>query len=722
VPVYHVDARSRGKADTADRGASQPDGKRGTSMRCHPCNSPKHNRRISSTIFDAYLFFTLKTYHFDTSQHNMASPESKDVSIPPVFNEIAMPAMEVEQQNLCNRCRSLDLEHPTSQIVYIPVSSLNPDCCCCDSFRMIVSESIGRSGTYTAHQLIVYSPEYKGSNVTLRLTFEKVSTQGGKSEQQDDTFLLVPLRHQREKSRQTTRSFLDDEPAEISLVRSSLETCRKSHSDCHRKRYSISVPLKVLNCQSRTLCTIDSNASYAALSYVWGNLPAEPLLKPQTLPLPKTLEDALFVCQHMDIPYLWVDRYCIDQGNAQEKHTLISQMDKIYRGSELTIIAAAGENPNHGLPGVNGTPWRRRIEFQKGDLSFIVSRSPFCEVESSTWSKRGWTYQEVLLSPRRLYFTNWGILFECQSLSARNRVPEDSGLFMPIDDRPIYSWPQSDQPFSEIYHRICEYCNRDLTYSEDAIRGIGAILHSFQFTHKYYFPVGDIEGTQTIYHFYGVPCTSYEPSRNVSFLTSLLWEGCYLKVPTESMQTFPSWSWAIRKTSAQGWLKFPRFIFFDTVEIACPLSIILTHKTRGEESLSDFGEQDDYTSYRPWFRIDTWLLSGQAQHPITAHKDFMLDTIGEPESWKTDNIMAVNLIAHGSKEYTYSEFLLVKQTAQDAFRRLGCLRLCIRNPTEQWETDLHSSMGLIKAASLKQVQGLVPDMKWEVQERTVRLV
>jgi hypothetical protein len=206
---------------------------------------------------------------------------------------------------------------------------------------------------------------------------------------------------------------------------------------------------------------------------------------------------------------LWVDRYCIDQADPQEKHNLISQMDKVYRGAELTIIAAAGKNPNHGLPGVNGTSRRRRIEFQKGNSSFVMTRTPWDHVAYSTWNRCGWTYQEVLLSPRRLYFTNWEILFECQSLSAQERTSEDA-----THDSTVYSWQLSDRSFREIYYQINEYRYRALTYPEDAIRGIEAILRSFQFTYQPSWPFGASEEIQTINHFYGVPCTSYEPTRN----------------------------------------------------------------------------------------------------------------------------------------------------------------------------------------------------------------
>lgn len=58
--------------------------------------------------------------------------------------------------------------------------------------------------------------------------------------------------------------------------------------------------------------------------------------------LPSTIEDAILVAVELGVPYLWVDRYCID---SRYRHDVIRQMDKIYAGAELTIIATFGSNP-----------------------------------------------------------------------------------------------------------------------------------------------------------------------------------------------------------------------------------------------------------------------------------------------------------------------------------------------------------------------------------------
>ena len=53
--------------------------------------------------------------------------------------------------------------------------------------------------------------------------------------------------------------------------------------------------------------------------------------------LPKTVEDALYVCTELSIPFLWVDLYCIDQDNPEKKAKQINSMGYIYHRAEITL-------------------------------------------------------------------------------------------------------------------------------------------------------------------------------------------------------------------------------------------------------------------------------------------------------------------------------------------------------------------------------------------------
>lgn len=58
--------------------------------------------------------------------------------------------------------------------------------------------------------------------------------------------------------------------------------------------------------------------------------------------VPQLIEDAIYVCQRLSIPYLWVDIHCIHQKDAEVKAAEISVMGHIYHSSLITFVAAAG--------------------------------------------------------------------------------------------------------------------------------------------------------------------------------------------------------------------------------------------------------------------------------------------------------------------------------------------------------------------------------------------
>jgi hypothetical protein len=72
-----------------------------------------------------------------------------------------------------------------------------------------------------------------------------------------------------------------------------------------------------------------------------------------TAKLPRTIGDAITVTQILDFRYILVDRYCIDQKRIEKMQYEIGKTSLIYTNAELTISAAAGSDPNNGLPGVS---------------------------------------------------------------------------------------------------------------------------------------------------------------------------------------------------------------------------------------------------------------------------------------------------------------------------------------------------------------------------------
>ena len=148
-----------------------------------------------------------------------------------------------------------------------------------------------------------------------------------------------------------------------------------------------------------------NESTYVTLSYVWGStrnfvtkysdLPA--LSEPGGLgkiieKIPKTIRDAIRLTKKLGLKYLWVDSLCIVQDDPIDKALFIPEMHQIYYRSFLTIIGAAGDNADYGLPGVGSTT-RHRQDLEKIEPDFYLGVLPDYGtlINESIHSTRAWT-------------------------------------------------------------------------------------------------------------------------------------------------------------------------------------------------------------------------------------------------------------------------------------------------------------------------------------------
>ncbi|KLU85773.1 hypothetical protein MAPG_04793 [Magnaporthiopsis poae ATCC 64411] len=190
---------------------------------------------------------------------------------------------------------------------------------------------------------------------------------------------------------------------------------------------------------------ITSNSShktmpYAALSYCWGppeHAAWQVMTTPETIErhcarisledLPPVVKDAVEVCRHLDIRYLWVDAICILQGSSPDWEEQSRDMGKVFQGSWVTICAVQSSTCRQGFLHTRNrsTPIqnlgykspispRHRVKitlrptwedpYFKGDS---CQASLFLwDVNGSAWNARGWVFQEKLLAPRKAIFGN----------------------------------------------------------------------------------------------------------------------------------------------------------------------------------------------------------------------------------------------------------------------------------------------------------------------------
>ncbi|KAK0716383.1 heterokaryon incompatibility protein-domain-containing protein, partial [Lasiosphaeris hirsuta] len=159
---------------------------------------------------------------------------------------------------------------------------------------------------------------------------------------------------------------------------------------------------RLVDCKTEEDVKASVNQAFVALSYVWG-APCSGNAG-ESSPWSRVVKDAIEVTRQLGYRYLWVDRHCIDQENAQEKHQQIARMHDIYGRAQLTIIATAGDDASHGLFGVS-RPRRQQPSISIDELHLpMVPSDPQASIRAFVWWHRGWTYQEGALSRSRIIF------------------------------------------------------------------------------------------------------------------------------------------------------------------------------------------------------------------------------------------------------------------------------------------------------------------------------
>jgi Heterokaryon incompatibility protein (HET) len=414
---------------------------------------------------------------------------------------------------------------------------------------------------------------------------------------------LLSLRHMYRPQRPCV-TVIDPLKFNADFAINSLNECRSHHKRCkvETPKHSLKY-FKLLDC--KTLQVVDSkfDEEYLALSYVWGppsqgQPDHEPLGKAKTTSVflngaPKAVLDAIEVVFILGLRYLWVDRYCIDQFDAIEKHHQIAHMDLIYSRAVLTIVAAAGADPDYGLPGINGTSRSYQANLQVDNHSIIGTlQDPQVTLNKTTWITRGWTFQEYILSPRRLIFTDVQVLYECQEMHRTEvRTHRTSPTPTPIKEgtrrgpgpRFVLKNPQNGKP-EAIMTYISEFGKRQLTYPSDAINAMMGIFRVFEKNPE---PVNFIHGIPI----FCVPeLGTWCPLRG--FIRGLSW---YRKVPGHRRTEFSSWTWAGWTGYAEPSLLVPSGLW--EREVTPCVSFRCRDRQIGEYNLSELTNGEDLISF-----------------------------------------------------------------------------------------------------------------------------
>jgi Heterokaryon incompatibility protein (HET) len=226
-------------------------------------------------------------------------------------------------------------------------------------------------------------------------------------------------------------------------------------------------------------------------------------------------------------PLPMVDCLCIVQDDAESKHNQNRAMAGVYANAYVTIIAGNGWDANHGLRGIQGVTEPRHLSrFSKADVE--ENLQPY----TSIWYSRGWTFQEMVFSPRKIMFQYQMSTWECSCNSCHESSSQvmtdlDISAFQPginpwRTQIRFLEWPDIKQYVA----LVNDYNLRKLTYPEDGLTAISSLLSIMSSS----FQGGFISGLPQMF-----------------FDEALLWQ------PLQPMQRrkfsntpespLPSWSW-----------------------------------------------------------------------------------------------------------------------------------------------------------------------------------
>ncbi|KAI0165153.1 HET-domain-containing protein [Hypoxylon sp. FL1284] len=238
-------------------------------------------------------------------------------------------------------------------------------------------------------------------------------------------------------------------------LNSLLRTCRETHTLCQPSGPAL-LPSRLLqiyrdNTSSprvrlRVTSQEDEMGLYAALSYCWGGPQLLRLTKDNITrfqddivdsnALPQTLKDAVIVTRLLGLEYLWIDSLCIIQDSVQDKEREIGRMCATYQNATVTIAAATSSSVSEGFLDRTAQFSTRypscTVDVSLGaenaiphDNSSSISLVPphIQDTENFPLNKRGWTYQEALLSPRLLVFGDLEPFIRCRTANAMSQSP-----------------------------------------------------------------------------------------------------------------------------------------------------------------------------------------------------------------------------------------------------------------------------------------------------------
>lgn len=337
----------------------------------------------------------------------------------------------------------------------------------------------------------------------------------------------------------------------LDLASKWLKVCQDSHQ-CLGEGNSDLYPSRLLdvsvNGTIRLVLTAEEHVSgqYATLSHCWGQ-DKFLVLEPDTITkftdgcpleeIPRTFQEVIQVIKHLKIRYLWIDSYCIIQGDSEDAredwNREAQKMCSVYTNSYLNIGSAYSKNPHGGLFRQRDVDklscdlilkWRPTTVEEESFYSICVDFEStssrrfeplfraFYDLDQGAMSKRAWVVQETVLSPRMLTFTKNQLIWQCSEGAACETAPAQSReSILEVEKRsPFWATENGLAPPSSLgkcpddmpkllrrwFNTLNKYLEAELSYpGKDRLKALDGIAEHFSRLTNRAYRYGMLDGT-----------------------------------------------------------------------------------------------------------------------------------------------------------------------------------------------------------------------------------
>lgn len=291
-----------------------------------------------------------------------------------------------------------------------------------------------------------------------------------------------------------TGQILSPEWINLGLLKHWIAQCCRLHPTCTTAMNTASItPALLVDVKRRCIVSGIRGCHYVALSYRFGEAPhfklggtlLNQLRDDFALDSCDILESLPLIVQHamalvntLGERYLWTDSLCITHEDPDALAGQLEQMAAIYSSALFTIVATDGDG-TRGLLGLPGISEPRKLSQQVvefGTEKLVLHRFGGSVLSKKTdYHKRGWTYQEFLMSTRKLIFMESEAHWMCQCCHWHEVLVRDMEVdkhVSPHSQLLVAGFPD----LKSLSSFLCQYNTRSLTYDEDALPAIAGWL------------------------------------------------------------------------------------------------------------------------------------------------------------------------------------------------------------------------------------------------------